>query len=68
MTAEIRRHPTLVVVIALVIAMSCIGMVLAMAQSETPRRGGILLARPFDPLLATPGLAAERGWPSARRR
>src|SRR5438093_12228569 len=45
MTIGIRRHTTLVVVIALALAIVCIGVVVpAMAQSETPRRGGILLA------------------------
>ena len=42
MTVGIRRHPTPVVV---ALAIVCIGVVVpAMAQSETPRRGGILLA------------------------
>src|SRR5713101_977503 len=45
MAVGIRRHTTLVVVIALAVAIGCIGVVVsAMAQSETPRRGGILLA------------------------
>src|SRR5438093_13746847 len=45
MTIGIRRHTTLVVVIALAVVSSCIGGVVpAMAQSETPRRGGVLLA------------------------
>src|SRR2546426_415153 len=45
MTIGIRRHTTLVVVVALAVAIGCIGVVIsAMAQSETPRRGGILLA------------------------
>ncbi len=45
MTIGIRRHTTLVVVIALAVAIGCIGVVVsAMAQSETPRRGGVLLA------------------------
>src|SRR5256885_6018747 len=42
MTVGIRRHPTPVVV---AFAIVCIGVVVpAMAQSETPRRGGVLLA------------------------
>src|SRR5713101_5509147 len=45
MAVGIRRHTTLVVVIALAVAIGCIGVVVsAMAQSETPRRGGVLLA------------------------
>src|SRR6266851_9113608 len=45
MTIGIRRHTTLVVVIALAVAIGCIGVVVsAMAQAETPRRGGVLLA------------------------
>src|SRR3989442_1334748 len=45
MTIGIRRHTTLVVVLALAVAIGCIGVVVpAMAQSETPRRGGVLLA------------------------
>src|SRR5437879_12812009 len=45
MTIGIRRHTTLVVVVALAVAIGCIGVVIsAMAQSETPRRGGVLLA------------------------
>src|SRR2546426_395521 len=45
MTIGIRRHTTLVVVIVLAVAIGCIGVVVpAMAQSETPRRGGVLLA------------------------
>src|SRR5882672_5731112 len=45
MTIEIRRHTALVVVLALAAAIGCIGVVVpAMAQSETPRRGGVLLA------------------------
>src|SRR5213594_470946 len=45
MTIGIRRHTTLVVVVALAVAIGCIGVVVsAMAQSETPRRGGVLLA------------------------
>src|SRR3989442_15925457 len=45
MAVGIRRHPILVIVVALVVAIGCIGVVpSAMAQSETPRRGGVLLA------------------------
>src|SRR3989441_6744435 len=45
MTIGIRRHTTLVVVVALAVAIGCIGVVIsAMAQSETPRRGGPRLA------------------------
>src|SRR5216684_4831077 len=45
MAVGIRRHPTLVIVVALAVAIDCIGVVApAMAQSETPRRGGVLLA------------------------
>src|SRR3989449_3365479 len=45
MTIGIRRHTTLVAVLALAVAIGCIGVVVpAMAQSETPRRGGVLLA------------------------
>src|SRR2546426_8158938 len=45
MTIGIRRHTTLVVVVALAVAIGCIGVVISAAQSpETPRRGGILLA------------------------
>src|SRR6266508_5810328 len=43
MAVGIRRHPTLAIV--LVLAIGCIGVVApATAQSETPRRGGVLLA------------------------
>src|SRR2546428_9056363 len=45
MTIGILRHTALVVVVALAVAIGCIGVVIsAMAQSETPRRGGVLLA------------------------
>src|SRR2546426_12473600 len=45
MTIGIRRHTTLVVVIVLAVAIGCMGVgVPAMAQSETPGRGGVLLA------------------------
>jgi len=45
MAVGTRRHPTLAIVVALVVAIGCIGVVVsAMAQSETPRRGGVLLA------------------------
>src|SRR3989449_4362542 len=45
MTIGIRRHTTLVAVLALAVAIGCIGVVVsAMAQSETPRKGGVLLA------------------------
>src|SRR2546426_7556002 len=45
MTIGIRRHTTLVVVVALAVAIGCIGVVISAAQAaETPRRGGILLA------------------------
>ncbi len=45
MAVGIRRHPTLVIAVALAVAIDCIGVVApAMAQSETPRRGGVLLA------------------------
>src|SRR4030095_305220 len=44
MAARIGRHRILVLVIVLAVTIGCIGVVPAGGQSETPRRGGVLLA------------------------